>query len=129
MENKLRDRTEQPGFIRKQFEFAAHIRDPEKNPVPDGIEDRRMAIYRELFFNNVEDFMASSYPVLHEILGEDRWQVMLRDYFANHRAETPLFPEMPAEFLSYLQNTRKPDGNAGTSAAPRPRDEGGGRAR
>ncbi|KPK11795.1 MAG: hypothetical protein AMJ68_04460 [Acidithiobacillales bacterium SG8_45] len=109
MKNKSRDQAEQPGFIRKQFEFAAHIRDPESNPAPDGIEDRRMAVYRELFFNNVEDFMASSYPVLHEILGEDRWQAMLRDYFAHHRAETPLFPEMPAEFLAYLQNTRQSD--------------------
>ena len=60
MKNKLRDPAERPEFIRKQFEFAAHIRDPENNPVPDNIEDRRMAIYRELFFNNVEDFMASS---------------------------------------------------------------------
>lgn len=108
MKNKLHAPAEQPEFIRKQFEFAAHIRDPERNPVPDNIEDRRMAVYRELFFNNVEDFMASSYPVLQEILGEDRWLAMIRDYFAHHRAETPLFPEMPAEFLSYLQNTRKP---------------------
>jgi hypothetical protein len=109
MKNKLRSPAEQPEFIRKQFEFAAHIRDPENNPVPDDIEDRRMAIYRELFFNNVEDFMASSYPVLREILGNDRWQAMIKDYFAHHRAETPLFPEMPAEFLAYLQNTREPE--------------------
>lgn len=109
MKNKLRDRTEQPEFIRKQFEFASHIRDPENNPAPDGIEDRRMAVYRELFFNNVEDFMASSYPVLHEILGEVRWQTMIKDYFSHHRAVTPLFPEMPSEFLTYLQNTRQPE--------------------
>ena len=111
MKNNLHSPAERPEFIRKQFEFAAHIRDPENNPVPDGIEDRRMAIYRELFFNNVEDFMASSYPVLHEILGHDRWLAVIKDYFANHRAETPLFPEMPAEFLAYLQNTRQPESN------------------
>jgi hypothetical protein len=41
-----------PEFQRKQYEFAAHIRDPEKNAAPPGIEDRRLAIYRDLFFNN-----------------------------------------------------------------------------
>ena len=34
-------------FQAKQFAFAAHIRDPQHVAAPDGIEDRRMAIYRE----------------------------------------------------------------------------------
>ena len=108
MASKSRDPSRQPEFIRKQYEFAAYIRDPEKNPCPGDVEDRRMAVYRELFFNNVEDFMTSSYPVLSSVLGKDRWLTMIKDYFARHRAETPLFPEMPAEFLDYLQNVRQP---------------------
>ena len=40
-------------FQDKQYEFAAHLRDPENVPAPDGIEDRRMGIYRELFYNNL----------------------------------------------------------------------------
>jgi hypothetical protein len=95
-------------FTKKQFEFAAHIRDPQNNPRPPEIEYRRMAIYRELFYNNVEDFMASSYPVLKEILGDDRWQELIVAYFAEHRAETPLFPQLPAEFLKYLNDVRRP---------------------
>jgi uncharacterized protein len=67
-----------------------------------------MAIYRELFFNNVEDFMASSYPVLHDVLGEERWKKLIQQYFAEHRAETPLFPQLPAEFLNYLNDVRRP---------------------
>ena len=42
-----------PDFQKKQYAFAAHIRDPENNPAPTGIEDRRMGVYRELFFNNL----------------------------------------------------------------------------
>jgi len=95
-------------FTNKQYEFAAYIRDPQNNPRPPEIEDRRMAIYRELFFNNVEDFMASSYPVLKEVLGEDRWQELIQNYFSEHRAETPLFPQLPAEFLKYLNDVRRP---------------------
>jgi len=106
--SKPHNPSEQNDFTKKQFEFAANIRDPQNNPRPSEVEDRRMAIYRELFFNNVEDFMASSYPVLKEILGEHRWQKLLRSYFAEHRAETPLFPQLPAEFLKYLNDARRP---------------------
>lgn len=31
---------------------------------------------------------------------------MIRDYFSNHLSHTPLFPEMPREFLMYLENER-----------------------
>ena len=36
-----------------QYAFAKHIRDPQNNPAPTDAEDRRMAVYRELFFNNL----------------------------------------------------------------------------
>jgi len=97
---------ELPLFKQTQYAFAAHIRNPELNPIPDDIEARRMKIYSELFFNNVEDFISNTYPVLKEITAEDDWNDMLRDYFSHHLAQTPLFPEMPREFLKYLENER-----------------------
>lgn len=66
-----------------------------------------MKIYRELFYNNVEDFIASTYPVLRQIMPDERWHAMIRDYFAHHLSHTPLFPEMPCEFLKYLEHERK----------------------
>lgn len=95
-------------FKQTQYAFAAHIRQPDSNPAPSDIEDRRMKIYRDLFYNNVESFMSNTYPVLYEILGEQRWHALVRDYFANHKAHTPLFPEMPREFLVYLEDERQP---------------------
>lgn len=97
---------ELPLFKQTQYEFAAHIRNPESNPKPSDVEARRMAIYNELFFNNVEDFISNTYPVLKEITPEDEWDKMMRDYFSNHLSHTPLFPEMPREFLKYLENER-----------------------
>ncbi len=93
---------------RLQREFAAHIRDPEHMPAPEGIEDRRMAIYRDLFFNNVSQLLAQGFPVLHRILGQLAWKAMVRDWFVRHRAQTPLFLELPQEFLDYLQHERVP---------------------
>ena len=95
-----------PLFKQAQYEFAAHIRNPELNPRPDDVEARRMNIYNELFFNNVEDFISNTYPVLKEVIPENEWQDMMRDYFSKHLSHTPLFPEMPREFLKYLENER-----------------------
>ena len=102
---------ELPSFKQMQYEFAAHIRNPDKNKLPAGIEQRRMKIYSELFFNNVEDFIANTYPVLKSITPATQWQEMIRDYFSNHLSHTPLFPEMPREFLNYLQTERNNPGD------------------
>ena len=39
-------------------------------------------------------------------MSEESWLEMIRDYFSNHLSHTPLFPEMPREFLHYLDNER-----------------------
>lgn len=95
-------------FQVKQYEFAAHIRDPESAPAPAGIEDRRIAIYRDLFFNNLRNLLGRTYPVLKKIHGTDHWDRFIRGFMRQHRARTPYFLELPAEFLEYLQNEYEP---------------------
>jgi hypothetical protein len=91
-----------PEFQRKQYAFAAHIRNPELNPAPDRIEDRRMAIYRELFFNNLLNLLGNTFPVLKKLHEPKKWQRMVREFMSQHRAHTPFFLEIPREFLEFL---------------------------
>lgn len=93
-------------FIQKQFEFTAHIRNPDHAPLPAGIEERRMKIYRELFFNNVEGFISNGFPVLRQLYSDDNWHRMIRDFFITHRCHSPYFLQIAEEFLDYLQNER-----------------------
>ncbi len=90
-----------------QIAFAAHIRDPENHAAPADVEDRRMDIYRQLFFNNINKFLASNFPVLRQLYDDDAWRQLARDFYIEHRCQTPLFPELPKEFLRYLQEQRK----------------------
>jgi hypothetical protein len=91
-----------------QIAFAGHIRDPEKQDAPAGVEDRRMRVYRELFFNNIKSLLASNFPVIRTLYDDDGWQRLVREFYAEHRSQTPLFPEIAKEFLRYLQDIRKP---------------------
>ncbi len=89
-----------------QMSFAGHIRNPQKVAAPADVEDRRMQIYRELFFNNISKNLAGNFPVLKKIYSDANWQKLARDFYAEHRAHTPLFPELPKEFLRYVQEQR-----------------------
>jgi hypothetical protein len=87
----------------QQFAFAAHLRDPGAHAAPPGIEDRRIAIYRELVFANVEGLLAGGFPVLRAILADAGWHSLVRAFLRDHRAASPLFPELPREFVRFLQ--------------------------
>jgi hypothetical protein len=105
---------DRPRFQQLQYALTAHIRDPRHAPAPDGIEDRRLQIYRDLLFNNIAGLLGSTFPVLRKLYrtgpgAEQGWRELVRDYFATHRAKTPLFLKVPEEFLDYLRNERPPN--------------------
>ena len=65
-------------FIKIQRTFTQHMRNPDENPAPVGIEDRRMKIYRELIYNNIQNFMSNSFPVIRKIMDDSDWHKMMR---------------------------------------------------
>lgn len=91
-----------PDFMRMQFDFAGWIRNPKEGDEPLGLEARRMNIYKELFFNNVEGFCSTAFPVTKDILDE-KWLGYVTDFFKKHRCETPYFREISEEFLAFMQ--------------------------
>ena len=93
-----------PEFRSVQLDFAAHIRNPQVNPLPADIEPRRMKIYTDLFFNNVKNFLDSVFPVSREILGEQRWRELAREFFHSHPSESPYFLQISEEFLTFLDD-------------------------
>lgn len=94
------------GFQQVQAELTQHIRDPARFRGPSGIEGRRLKIYRELLYNNVEGFLSSGFPVLRSIYADERWHAMVRDFMASHLCRSPYFLEISEEFLAYLQHER-----------------------
>lgn len=106
MKNNLLKPQSKVDFKLKQQEFAAYIRNPLQSPAPTDVKPERMAMYRELFFNNIESFLSSGFPVLRKILNDAQWLELTNDFFAHHQNQTPYFSEIAEEFLDYLQNER-----------------------
>lgn len=93
-------------FRDKQREFTAYIRDPKNNPPPADIEKQRIDTYRELFFNNIESFLSSNFPVLRTLLDNEQWFELVQDFYSKHSSQSPYFSQIPEEFLEYLEKER-----------------------
>lgn len=87
----------------QQFALSRHIRDPQTNLPPPNIEDRRLAIYRELFFNNIEGLLSGNFPVIREILDDENWLALVHAFYREHLCQTHLFPEVPREFIRFIE--------------------------
>ncbi|RLQ23210.1 DUF2063 domain-containing protein [Seongchinamella sediminis] len=87
-----------------QLAMAAHLRDPEGAPAPAGIEERRLQVYRELIYNNIEGFISGGFPVLRSLYPQPEWDQLVRMFMDTHRCKSPYFLEISQEFISYLLN-------------------------
>jgi uncharacterized protein len=94
-----------------QRDFAACIREPAREDLPLGVAPRRMQVYRELFFYNVEGLLSSNFPVIRTLYADADWTALIAAFLRDHRAQTPLFPEIGREFLRWLEQ-RQQDGHA-----------------
>jgi hypothetical protein len=86
-----------------QYRFSDYLRDPEKTAPLEGIEQRRLDLYAELVFNNVEGLLTSNFPVISRLYGEEAWLRFVREFFAEHQSRTPLFLEIGREFQRYIE--------------------------
>lgn len=92
-------------FQHVQAQMTDWLRDPANKPAP-AVEPRRLTIYRELFFNNVRDFVENAYPVLKSLLPEEEWTALISDFFAGHRCQSPYFRDISLEFRTWMEAER-----------------------
>lgn len=91
-------------FQRYQLEFTAHIRDPKAHKKPAGVVPARMAVYRDAVFNNIFEFASVCFPVCQAAIGKRAWRRMLKDFVKSYPAQSPIFREIPQQFLQYLNS-------------------------
>lgn len=95
-------------FQRLQMAFAAHLRAPQTHAPPPELEDRRLQIYRDLFYNNIEGFLRGAFPVMRAITADDAWHALVRDFFSSHRCADPQFYSLASAFVEYLAGRPSP---------------------
>jgi hypothetical protein len=92
-------------FQELQQEMTAWLREPEQELAP-AIEPRRLAIYRELVFNNISDFVETAYPVLKSLLPLPEWAHLLERFVAEHYSQSPYFRDISLAFREWMEARR-----------------------
>lgn len=91
-------------FQRYQQEFTAHIRNPKAHKKPAGVVPARMAVYRDAVFNNIFESVSLCFPVCQAAIGKRAWRTLLKDFVKSYPAQSPIFREIPQQFLQYLNS-------------------------
>ena len=91
-----------------QLAMARFLRNPQESVPPAGVEARRLKVYQDLIYNNVEGFISGGFPVLRSLYGDDDWHELVRAFIDGHRCQSPYFLEISQEFLTFLMETFTP---------------------
>lgn len=95
-----------PSFQQFQMAFGRRCRNPQ-SARPAGVPSRNMAVYEELLFNNITGFLDACFPVCRELIGDARWRRLNRAFFRDWRSMTPIFREIPHEFVQFLGGSKQ----------------------
>jgi uncharacterized protein len=90
-------------FQQYQLEFTAHIRNPSAHKKPARVVAERMAVYREAVFNNIFESVSVCFPVCQAAIGKRAWRALLKEFVKTYAAQSPIFREIPQQFLQYLE--------------------------
>jgi hypothetical protein len=85
-----------------QLTMARYLRDPASNPPPEGVEERRLKVYEDLVYNNIEGFVSGGFPVLRSLYADADWHELVRLFIDQHRCRSPYFLEISQEFIRFL---------------------------
>jgi uncharacterized protein len=88
--------------------MARYLRNPAQQPPPAGVEPRRLKIYEDLVYNNIEGFISGGFPVLRSLYDGARWHALVRAFIDQHRCHTPYFLEISQEFVQFLMQDYLP---------------------
>jgi hypothetical protein len=87
-------------------QFARYVRNPQMNLPPPDIEVRRLKIYKDLFFNNIQALLSGMFPVVRSLYTTDAWLLLVREFYQYHHCETPYFPSIAQEFIAWLRDEK-----------------------
>lgn len=86
-----------------QAAFAAHLRDPQRVPAPEGVAPERLRIYTDAVFLAQRGLVADNFPSIRRLYDDEAWDGFVREYLIEHRCTSPNFIDVPGEFVDYLR--------------------------
>ncbi len=87
-----------PSFQRYQQAFCAHLRDPMCHPQPENVPTERMAVYKEIVFNNLFESVSACFPVAQKVLGKRTWLKLTKTFLRDTQQTARYFVRFQKSF-------------------------------
>ena len=88
-----------------QASLARYCQTGIPTPIPGTHSPERVAVYRRLVFNNIQDQLRLAYPILHSFLPEEKWDALVKEFFAQHDCSAPQLWQMPLELVRFVEQS------------------------
>jgi len=93
-----------PDFLTYQRQFTDYLRDPLQNEAMPPDLPPQIGIYARLLFNKIEGSLNACFPIFRQLLDQSDWHSLIRSFIKDHSCKSPLYREIPDEFIAYLIN-------------------------
>ena len=97
-----------PDFQQYQHQFVDYLRNPLKNEVLPESLPQGSRVYAKLLSSKMEGSGYNCFPISCQLLGAVRWKQLIQTFIRDHRCISPLYREIPDEFVDYLMNQQTP---------------------
>ncbi|OQK18079.1 hypothetical protein AU255_09600 [Methyloprofundus sedimenti] len=102
--NTQPDKTKLPSFLNYQHQFVDYLRNPQNDESLPASLPTRVNIYAKLLHSKIDASLHTCFPITRELLGAALWQELVQEFIRGHRCQSPLYREIPDEFIDYLIN-------------------------
>lgn len=65
-------------------------------------------LYHKLVLNVIEDTLQNAYPITHQLLTQEEWDSLVKEFFATHACQSNQIWSMPKEFYEWLVRSNTP---------------------
>jgi len=102
--NTQLDKDSLPSFLNYQHQFVDYLRNPQNDESLAASLPTRINIYAKLLHSKIDASLHTCFPITHELLGATLWQELVQEFIKVHRCQSPLYREIPDEFIDYLMH-------------------------
>lgn len=67
------------------------------------VNNPRIRLYRDLVQRNLWQFINACFPLCQQLMKPAAWRKLCRGFLREHACQSPLFHQIPLEFLTWLQ--------------------------
>lgn len=91
-----------PAFLSYQHQFVDYLRNPQTKANLPAALPTRINVYARLLHSKIDGSLRTCFPITRELLGATLWQELVQEFIRVHRCQSPLYREIPDEFIAYL---------------------------